>query len=41
MDITHTKKNTTVEQRHAIYEALLQASFSGELQRGAISDVAS
>ena len=35
------KKNTSVEQRRSIYEALLQGSVSGELQRGAISTVAS
>lgn len=36
-----TKKHITVVQRRAIYEALLQASSSGELEKGAISNVAS
>ncbi|KAL4569941.1 hypothetical protein LXL04_025589 [Taraxacum kok-saghyz] len=36
-----TKKHITVVQRHVIYEALLQATSSGELERGAITNVAS
>ncbi|KAL4565371.1 hypothetical protein LXL04_029463 [Taraxacum kok-saghyz] len=36
-----TKNHITDVQRHAIYEALLQATSSGELQRGAITNVAS
>ncbi|GJX13706.1 hypothetical protein Tco_0205464 [Tanacetum coccineum] len=39
--IPFTKKNTTYEERQAIYQALLQESFNGQLRKGSISEVAS
>ncbi|KAL4560955.1 hypothetical protein LXL04_033112 [Taraxacum kok-saghyz] len=36
-----TKKNTTLAERQAIYQFLLQKSIDGELKKGSISEVAS
>ncbi|XP_023767508.1 uncharacterized protein LOC111916103 [Lactuca sativa] len=36
-----TKKNTTIAQRQAIFQSLLQESFDGRLKKGSVSEVAS